>query len=825
MGATGGSLRQRTFELLAPAGTEEAARAALANGADAVYLGLGEFNARRNAQNLGLGELERICRLAHLGGQRIYLTVNTVLAGEELPRALALIDQAWRAGIDAVIVQDLGLLKLLTETMPQVEVHASTQMNIQDARGVELLARLGVRRVTLARELSLEELSSLAALGVELEVFGHGALCVCASGQCLMSSLIGGRSANRGLCAQPCRLPYLLVDEEGRPLADPDEVGRYLLSPKDLSTIDTIPELIGTGVSSLKIEGRMKSPQYVATTTAVYRWVIDRALAGRPAAPSAGARDDLAEAFSRGFTTAYLTGRRDMGMMGPKRPNNRGIRVGRVSALGGGLVELSLDRAIRCGDVLEYWTSRGAVAERVSSLELHGQAADEAPAGSKPRLSVSRPVAPGDRVFRVSNARLEERAAKSYEGFAGVVRPVEVRVACRLGEPLAVTLADREGHLASAAGPQVEPARTKAVTEQDIREHVGRFGGTCFTPASWDIDLDEGVGVGFSLLHRLRREAAEKLEEELLAPYAERSQQPQPLLAVEREEAGAKRADRPADPSQALVSLLVSAENADAAREAAKGTPVRIEVPAVALAFEGEEAAAPLRRAFDEGAALMMPVNCHDGRDARVMELVGEGRTVVAESLSLLDGCVRAGASVEVGPHLPLWNAPAIELVKSLGASRVWLTPELSLAQIGALAGSSALPLGLTVSGAQELMVTEHCGLMAIGPCQERCSSCARRRRRTYLLDRKGYRFPLQSDAVGRSHLYNAVPLDLGPQLPDLLASGVGALRVDATLLGADEVGPALERMLEGLARAQAGRSPLSKLGGTTTGHLFRGVR
>ena len=399
----------RTIELLAPAGSVEAAHAALANGADAVYLGLSEFNARRNAKNLSLDDLEDVCRLAHIGGQRIYLTLNTVLLDREPAQAANLAQQAWERGADAVIVQDLGLLRVLREHLPHIEVHASTQMNIHDARGVELLARLGAKRVTLARELSLDELADLSKLGVELEVFGHGALCVCYSGQCLMSSLIGRRSANRGLCAQACRLPYELVDAQGNHEADPEQVGRYLLSPRDLATIDILPQLIDAGVASLKVEGRMKSPEYVATVTRVYRTAIDRALAGGQGATDAE-RGDLAEAFTRGFTTAYLAKDRSMDMMSPKRPNNRGVRVGRVKGLRDGLVTLALDSDVAVGDVLEYWTGRGAVAEKVERLLLGGREVDEAPAGSAPAVVVSRPVAPGDRVFRVQNARLAARA-------------------------------------------------------------------------------------------------------------------------------------------------------------------------------------------------------------------------------------------------------------------------------------------------------------------------------------------------------------------------------------------------------------------------------
>jgi putative protease len=260
-------------ELLAPAGNVEALKAALTAGADAVYLGTRDFNARRNAENFDFEELAAACDLAHVAGRRVYLTLNTVILPDEFPRAMEVAHRAWDAGIDALIVQDLGLLARLSCEMPQFELHASTQMNLHNTAGVRLAASLGAARITLARELSLGELAALAREGIPLEVFAHGALCVCYSGQCLLSSLVGRRSANRGLCAQACRLPYHLIDTStGRRIKTP---GEHLLSTADLATIDILPALLATGVSALKIEGRMKSAVYVAAVTRAYREALD----------------------------------------------------------------------------------------------------------------------------------------------------------------------------------------------------------------------------------------------------------------------------------------------------------------------------------------------------------------------------------------------------------------------------------------------------------------------------------------------------------------------------------------------------------------------
>jgi putative protease len=274
---------QHLPELLAPAGDKEALLAALASGADAVYFGVERFNARRNAANFTLEGLSETCDLVHLAGARAYLTLNTIILPNELDEAVELARQAWYRGIDALIVQDLGLMSTLARVLPQLELHTSTQMNIHNSEGIRLLAGLGAKRITLARELALDELVALAAvageLGVELEVFAHGALCICYSGQCLMSSMVGTRSANRGLCAQPCRLPYKLIDTSTGKTVNVE--GDFPLSPADLNTIDLLDELVASGVASLKIEGRMKDSAYVATATATYRAALDAAASRR----------------------------------------------------------------------------------------------------------------------------------------------------------------------------------------------------------------------------------------------------------------------------------------------------------------------------------------------------------------------------------------------------------------------------------------------------------------------------------------------------------------------------------------------------------------
>ena len=407
-----------------------ALHAAVAGGADAVYLGLETFNARRGADNFTLETLREACDFAHLRGVSIYVTMNTIILPDEVGEALECVRQAYRAGADGFIVQDIGLAAEISRTLPEASLHLSTQMNTHNLAGVRAAARLGAERITLAREVSLDEIALLCAAaaeeGMEVEVFAHGALCVCYSGQCFMSSMIGGRSANRGMCAQACRLPYELQNKAlQKSLPSP---GDHLLSPQDLCTVDRVDDLVAAGVASLKIEGRMKSPEYVFAVTSVYRKALDAALAKENAAIADADRDRLTDAFSRGFTTAYLDGKRGNDIMSYQRPNNRGLFLGRVDEVRDGAAYLKSAHALTEGDVLEFWTRKGN-----GTLTLGPVRTDKKGRYHLPLEGKTRTVKAGDRVFRVRSAEA---------AFADDAReprvPLVGAATLHIGEPLSV---------------------------------------------------------------------------------------------------------------------------------------------------------------------------------------------------------------------------------------------------------------------------------------------------------------------------------------------------------------------------------------------------
>lgn len=573
----------------------------------------------------------------------------------------------------------------------------------------------------------------------------------------------------------------------------------------------------------------MKSPEYVFAVTSVYRAVLDRVLAWRAqgcVGEAPRANDDeqraLAEAFSRGFTTAYLEGERGNDIMSYGRPNNRGVFVGRVASAKGGVATVAAERELVRGDVLEFWTNKGHFAYALDSVELDRE--------GNVRVSPERPVGKGDRVFRVRSA------AAAFEDDAFEPRvPIVGRAVLKIGEPLRVefSLAPRAAARASAAsealavaeGEVVEAARTKPVSADDVRAHIDRLGQTPFTIERLDIDLDDGVGVGFSQLHRVRAAALDELVDLLLEGDCNRAL---PRVAV-------RETPQPARPKGLRIAAW--ATNPACARAAKRAGADIIYVPALhykrgEAVVAGQRSQTAEQAGYPKQAVVALPTIEHDlvpgtremALDFDAWRYVKPGKPVLVENLGALVRAVELGAQVEVGPHIPVTNELSLATAANLGAQRVWLSPELTLGQIADLAEDSPVELGLTVIGSQELMVTEHCLLMSQGPCDQDCDACPRRKSPHYLRDRKDFEFPVVTDALGRTHLYNAVQLDVVHALPDLISAGLTALMVDTTLMNVEQTTQAVARVVRARNVANSSGSAIAKTPGTTSGHLFRGV-
>ena len=829
------------IELLAPAGGPEPFRAALAAGADAIYCGVGnDFNARRGAHNFTYDAFEVACREAHLAGTRVYVTINVVVQQGEMGRALALVRSAALRGADAFIVQDWGLFHEIRRLWPELELHVSTQANVHDACGVAWCREQGAHRVTLSRELSLEEIRRIAEEGVELEVFGHGALCFCYSGVCLMSSMAGGRSANRGLCAQPCRLPYDLVDEGGRAI---EASGRTRpLCPKDACTASDVGALMAAGVGSLKVEGRMKAPDYVWSVVGAYREQIDDVLAGAvgPAAGKLGGTPvgkavarRLARAFNRDFTDAYLRGTSGDEMMSYERSNNRGQLVGEVVASSGGQVQrrdgrgnLHRDprqdrRSARCtvsvrlsepvgaGDLLELRPKDDPDSFLTATVPA------DASAGSTVECKVARPMPKGCPARLIRSKAAHEGSAQALTREVARKRRVSVRVVARVGEPFSVELTCVDGPVgpdgtrpsATAEGFVVEPARTRAVTREDLAEHVGRMGASPFEPASVEVELDEGCGMGFSAVHKVRAAACEALERAILAPYESRARG---LAQVSGLDDGTEHPHA----SERDVEPCAIATSSEVARAALAAGAARVYVPSDELG----------QGAWPEGCVPVLDEVCREPDRARLDAWVRPGEPVCVGNVSELALAAQLGAAPEVRGCIPVHNASCLAALERAGAAGVWLSPELTLEEIAEVAPRATVPVGLVVSGRPRVMTSEHCVLQAAGACIHDCPRCALRRRRLSLRDRDGKLLPVRTDLHGRSRIYDAFPLDLTPQVGELLAAGVSRLAVDATLLDAQEASAAMARLTRAIEAVRAGRRPAARERHATSGHLFSGI-
>ena len=538
-------------ELLAPAGDWDAMRAAVANGADAVYFGLTRYSARHRAANFAVDQLAEVMAYLHSHNVRGYVTFNTLIFSDELPDAAALAVAIAQAGADAAIVQDLGLARLIHRMAPSLALHASTQMTLTEPRGIELARRLGIRRVILARELSIDQIRRIRqATDVPLETFVHGAMCMSYSGQCLASEALWGRSANRGLCGQACRMPYrLMVRGKARDLGDK----AYLLSTKDLAAFDRIADLVRIGVAGFKIEGRLKPAHYVAAATQVYRAAIDAAMAGRTFSLSGQQQLDLAQSFSRGFTHGFLDGPDHLDLVHGRFPKSRGVCVGTVTgktargiiidtatAAGG---ETTRRRLLKPGDGVVFDNGRldedeqGGRVFRVDPAARRGTALVLTFGEDAVNLAA---VAVGSTAWKTDDPRLRRELEKSYARDLVERRvPLAVRVLASAGRPLRIFVSDPDGRRAEVSWDKpLEAALKRPLTIEVLREQFGRLGDTPFELGHAQL-LDaqgrgpaESVMVPKSVLNDLRRQAVQALMESRAAASHHAVAEPDALAAM-----------------------------------------------------------------------------------------------------------------------------------------------------------------------------------------------------------------------------------------------------------------------------------------------------
>jgi len=510
-------------ELLAPAGDWDCVRAAVENGADAIYFGLDKFNARMRANNFTEADLPKLMEFLHRRGVKGYITFNTLVFQNEIADAENYLRAIIAAGVDAAIVQDVGICKLIRARSPDFPIHASTQMTISSAAGIEFARDLGCQLAVLARECSIAEIEKmnsalgLAKLELPLEVFVHGALCVAYSGQCLTSESLGGRSANRGECAQACRMPYDLISDGAQvPLGDK----RYLLSPQDLSGLEVLPELVRAGVASLKIEGRLKSPEYVASITRVYRAALNKIAEGQAAALPASDRYELEMSFSRGLFTGWFGGTDNQKLVHARFGKKRGVYLGEVKKIVRDGVVISLAAPVKLGDGIVFDAGKpdekeegGRIYEiQEPRFKIPGEKLTELRFGYG-NIDFLR-VHIGDKIWKTNDPELDKRLRQSFDGDKiRYQRPIEIEVHGLAGKPLTLIARDEEGHVAKVESAMpLATAEKIPLTEEKLRDQLGRLGGTPFKLGALKNFLTGEVLVPVSELNRLRREFVTELE-------------------------------------------------------------------------------------------------------------------------------------------------------------------------------------------------------------------------------------------------------------------------------------------------------------------------
>jgi U32 family peptidase len=866
---------RRLPELLAPAGSPEAFRAAVAAGADAIYLSGKRFGARKFAANFSDSEIEEAVRYAHTWGVKVYVTVNTLIHDRELAAVSEYLVWLYSIGVDAVLVQDTGLAATARDLVPGLVLHASTQMTIHNAAGVRWAAEQGFRRVVLARELSLDEIRAIAEetkdTGIGLETFAHGALCYSYSGQCLLSSVIGGRSGNRGMCAQPCRKPFAVVtgtaDAYGRPdrVQDLATKDRYPLSPKDLCTYPRLPELLAVPIASLKIEGRMKSPDYVAIVVSTYRQALD-AIAAGTFKPSDEALRDLLMAFNRGFTAGYLLGDRHGKLMGRDAPDNRGVLIGNVT----GYDRTQSLASVRMGVRLVPVPGDGLLFRSPDRTEETGFALNTRPLEKKGELQIKvpGPVRVGSEVFLTASLELGNRARQIVaKPPAGLRRPLPVDLDVTVREDGSITF---QGTVIRRNDPPVpvsytpdlilEEARSRPLTTEVLEQQMGKTGGTPFILRNLTVAYSGDRFAPVAEINRIRREFLAAAEEQLVASCRPDTRE---VRHAQRRWQELQSRHLPGKTLQAggllrLGMYVDTPEGVQAAVAAGVDTvyfepdlweprlhcsspdrfisPKDLLVPALAICRKaGVDLVWKFPRITRDPylAAILpyVPAMAEAGIPACMVENTGTALAVrnAAQGLRL------AGS---IG--LNIFNQAAVAALSPL-FSALTLSPELSKDEIIALLSLLAdkgqdTRVDLIVQGTSEAMITEDCLQRLVKPCSPGKSSAAF----TGLRDETGHIFPARVDHDCRTRIGNASEICLIDHLPSIRAAGTGEVVIDGRGRPPVYAGSMAALYRKAVtwtnthAEAGDGHAYLLSLkhdakqialGGITTGHFLRGLK
>lgn len=783
-------LHREDVELLAPAGDWDCMRAAVANGADAVYFGVEKFNARARANNFTTDELPDIMSFLHMYGVKGYLTFNILVFENELEEAKELVEACMEAGVDALIVQDLGLVKMIRDMSPDFPIHGSTQMTVTSPEAVDFTKPYNLARVVLGRENNLKQIKAIGEQAkLPMEIFVHGAICVSYSGQCLTSEMWGGRSANRGECAQACRLPYdLAVDGEVKPMGDV----AYLLSPKDLAALELMPEIIEAGVTSFKIEGRMKSPEYVANVTSKYRAAIDRHFAGEKGKPSQEDIRELEQSFSRGFTYGFLKGTNHRQLLDGTYPKSRGVYLGRVKEVLRDSVLCELNGPLRRGDGIVFDAGDPTKDEeggRVYDLRSGGFKLDGEFTGGEVEVVMGRNdvnltrIFPGNRIWKTSDPQLDRRLRQTYETEKPYrVFPLKVRVTGALGEPLKTWWTDIQtgNTIYMESDLPLEQARNRPMDRTIFEEQFGRTGGTLFTLTELEVHLNGELILPMRELNQLRRQAVELLEDERRKPpvYSMRS--------IDVYADAAVPAPLKPDSGPALTVLCRSMEQVRTALECGAGM-IYADFEFIKQLPEAVEAV----RAAGGRIALATPRIHMPGENGYFRNILNlKPDAVLVRNTGALQYFIRHRAEHPeehqpqlIGDYsLNIANHKTAALFLSAGCQTVVPSYDLNIQQMTELLQrTDTSRLEIVIQQHMPMFHTEHCVYCTFLSEGTDYTNCGRpcEERRVSLKDRVGFSHPVRVDEGCRNTVYNAIEQSGAEYLQHFMELGVPSFRVE----------------------------------------------
>jgi len=830
---------EKQIEILAPAGSYEGMKAAMNAGCDAVYIGGNNFGARAYANNLDQKMLLHAIDEAHIRNKKLYLTVNTLVKEEERIHLLyQFLEKLYLQGLDAVIVQDVGVMHFIHRHFPGLAIHASTQTTLTMGQGANLLKETGVTRLVTARELSFEEIKNIRKnTDLEIETFVHGALCYCYSGQCLMSSMIGGRSGNRGRCAQPCRMPYQFL-YDGKIISSDKE--KYLLSPKDISTLTLIPDLVDVGIDSFKIEGRMKRPEYAALIANIYRKYVDLYLEiGREKyqefVQSKDFKEDmirLMDIYNRGgFSTGYGKTYHGKAMMSMERPNHSGVYIGKVKSIKGKEVSIALEEDVNGQDILEIRDSdkdgyEFTLKDSQSKGTVLRIVAGKRPVfiedkNGKKKIYKEPFIRVGDRVYRTKNNQLLEEIARDYiqkdkkQEIHGILK-------AKLGQRLELTIGLGEVSV-TAYHNEVQVALKQPMTAEKLKGPIMKTGDTLFTfedslgNDNLKIKQDDKVFVPVAWLNEIRREAIQKLVEALAQRF--RRDEKEIVVFHNHMDQKEERDDQP----WGLCVAVQSQEQFDVALSYSEISTIYCDYDS----FEVAEMIQMAKAAWKEnkGISILLPHICrpsvYDKLKKDILTLV-EGCEITSfimknfEEVALLESLKIDRSRFVLNYNMYIFNQEAKEFWKEQGINHFTAPVELNYGEM--------MSLGVTdcdfmVYGHIPLMVSVQCLMESTNGCQ-RCKG--KGKNQGYLIDRLGTKFIVQTNCNGcYNYIYNNHALSLLKHRDEVLKLRPKNLRLDFTIESKTTTKEILDAFIKGYVYDLNVSLEDHQY---TTGHFKRGV-